>query len=152
MLLTLSLIILLGFSFSEIAFRVKIPRIVGMLLAGVVLVGAAVDITTIPSIGLWAVLFVLGMLVFRSLGVYLATLGKTLTFKEQLFSVFSYLPKATVQASISSIPLALGISNGGTMLTVVVLAILITAPLGALLIDLTARPLLGKPTLNPEVQ
>ena len=117
-----------------------------------VLVGAAVDITTIPSIGLWAVLLVLGMFVFRSLGVYLATLGKTLTFKEQLFSVFSYLPKATVQASISSIPLALGISNGGTMLTVAVLAILITAPLGALLIDLTARPLLGKPTLNPEVQ
>lgn len=115
-----------------------------------VLVGAAVDITTIPSIGLWAVILVLGMLVFRSIGVYLATLGKTLTFKEQLFAVFAYLPKATVQASISSIPLALGISNGGTMLTVAVLAILITAPIGALLIDLTAKPLLGKGSLEIE--
>lgn len=95
-------------------------------------------------------LLVLGMLVFRSIGVYLATLGKTLTFKEQLFSVFAYLPKATVQASISSIPLALGISNGGTMLTIVVLAILITAPIGALLIDLTAKPLLGNSSLEIE--
>lgn len=110
-----------------------------------VLVGAAVDITTLPAVGLWAVLLIFGMLVFRSIGVLIATFGKTLTFKEKLFVVFSYLPKATVQASIGSIPLALGISNGNTMLTVAVLAILITAPLGAFLIDWTKNSLLGKP-------
>lgn len=113
-----------------------------------VLVGAAVDITTIPAIGGWAVLLVFGMLVFRSVGVYLATLGRTMTFREQLFTVFAYLPKATVQASIGSIPLALGISNGGTMLTVAVLAILITAPIGALLIDTTAKTMLGVESQN----
>jgi NhaP-type Na+/H+ or K+/H+ antiporter len=58
--------------------------------------------------------------------------------------VFAYLPKATVQASIGSIPLALGISNGDTMLTLAVLAILLTAPLGAFLIDLTKGKLLEK--------
>lgn len=109
-----------------------------------VLVGAAVDITTIPTIGVWAVLLVFGMLLFRSIGVYFATLGKKLSFKEQAFTAFAYLPKATVQASIGSIPLALGISSGSTMLTVAVLAILITAPIGAFMIDLTAKRLLDK--------
>jgi solute carrier family 9B (sodium/hydrogen exchanger), member 1/2 len=107
-----------------------------------VLVGAAVDITTIPTIGVWAILLIFGALVFRSIGVYLATIGKPLNFKEKSFVVFAYLPKATVQASIGSIPLTLGISNGNTMLTVAVLAILITAPIGAFLIDLTQKPLL----------
>jgi hypothetical protein len=68
--------------------------------------------------------------------------------KEKLFIVESYLPKATVQASIGSIPLALGISNGNTMLTVAVLAILITAPLGAFLIDNTRTPFLGLPEIQ----
>jgi len=107
-----------------------------------VLVGVAVDITTIPSVGLYSVLLIFGLLVFRSLGVYLATKGKSLTFKEQLFTIFAYIPKATVQASIGSIPLAMGISNGNTMLTVAVLAILITAPIGSLLIEVTKKPLL----------
>ncbi|MBN2504827.1 MAG: cation:proton antiporter [Bacilli bacterium] len=107
-----------------------------------VLVGVAVDITTIPSVGLYSILLIFGLLVFRSLGVYLATKGKSLTIKEQLFTIFAYIPKATVQASIGSIPLAMGISNGNTMLTVAVLAILITAPIGSFLIDATKKPLL----------
>ncbi len=109
-----------------------------------VLVGSAVDITTIPKIGLLAIILVFGMLLFRTIGVFLATYGKKLSFKDQLFTVTAYLPKATVQASISSIPLALGISNGDTMLTVAVLAILITAPLGSFLIDFTSKRLLDK--------
>jgi len=107
-----------------------------------VLVGAVVDITTLSSVGLLAIALVFGMLVFRSIGVFIATKSRKFTFKEQLFSIFAYIPKATVQASIGAIPLALGISNGSTMLTVAVLAIIITAPLGSLLIELTKRPLL----------
>lgn len=114
-----------------------------------VLVGAAVDITTIPQIGLMVVILIFGSLLFRSIGVLLATMKYGFKFKEKLFIVESYLPKATVQASIGSIPLALGISNGNTMLTVAVLAILITAPLGAFLIDFTRTPLLGLPETQP---
>jgi NhaP-type Na+/H+ or K+/H+ antiporter len=109
-----------------------------------VLVGAAVSMTLIPNVGFYAVLLILGALVFRSIGVFVSTRGTALTVKEQMFTVFAYLPKATVQASIGSIPLALGISNGDTMLTLAVLAILLTAPLGAFLIDLTKHKLLKK--------
>lgn len=112
-----------------------------------VLVGAAVDITTIPNMGIMAVILILGALVFRSIGVLLSLLKTDLNKKKRLFVVESYLPKATVQASIASIPLSLGISNGNTMLTVAVLAILITAPLGAILIDLTKNFLLGTPNI-----
>lgn len=110
-----------------------------------VLVGAAVDITTIPNIGLMAIFLIFGSLTFRSIGVILSTMKTGLNKKERLFIVEAYLPKATVQASIGSIPLALGISNGNTMLTIAVLAILITAPLGAFLIDVTKKRLLGDP-------
>lgn len=100
-----------------------------------VLVGAAVDITTLTNLTFLGITLILGLLLFRSLGVWLATNGKKLSPKERLFTVFAYIPKATVQASIGSIPLALGIANGNTMLTVAVLAILFTAPLGSLLMD-----------------
>lgn len=110
-----------------------------------VLVGAAVDIRTIPNIGLMALLLIIGSLLFRSIGVILSMIKTNLNKKERLFVVESYLPKATVQASIGSIPLSLGISNGNVMLTIAVLAILLTAPLGAFLIDLTKNRLLGKP-------
>ncbi|MDP3130172.1 MAG: cation:proton antiporter, partial [Bacillota bacterium] len=100
-----------------------------------VLVGVAVDIRTIPEIGLFSIALIFGALLFRTVGVLLSTAGKKFTGKERLFVVVSYLPKATVQASIGSIPLALGISNGNVMLTIAVLAILVTAPMGAFLID-----------------
>lgn len=115
-----------------------------------VLVGAAVDITTIPNIGLMAILLIFVSLTFRSIGVIISTMKAGLNKKERLFIVEAYLPKATVQASIGSIPLALGISNGNTMLTIAVLAILITAPLGAFLIDITKNKLLGKPEKEPD--
>jgi len=107
-----------------------------------VLVGTAVDITTIPNIGLMAIIVVFGSLIFRSIGVLLATITTGLKNKEKIFVIEAYLPKATVQASIGSIPLALGIGNGNTMLTLAVISILITAPLGALLIDMTKNKLL----------
>ena len=108
-----------------------------------VLVGAAVDITQIPNIGLMAILLIIGALVFRSIGVFISLYKTNLEIKERTFVAFSYIPKATVQASIGSIPLALGISNGNTMLTIAVLAILFTAPLGAFLIDLSKNKYLG---------
>ena len=113
-----------------------------------VLVGAAVDITTIPNIGVMAILLIFGSLCFRSIGVLIATMKTELNKKEKAFVVSAYLPKATVQASIGSIPLALGISNGNTMLTIAVLAILLTAPLGAFLIDCTKDRFLGKPEVS----
>jgi NhaP-type Na+/H+ or K+/H+ antiporter len=112
-----------------------------------VLVGAAVDITTVPGLGVGVILTLFGGLLFRSFGVFLATFRTVLTFKERLFVVFAYLPKATVQASIGSIPLVLGITGGSTMLTVAVLAILITTPLGSFLMDLTHNSL-----LNPRIE
>lgn len=108
-----------------------------------VLVGAAVNITILPNVGILALILIFGLLIFRSVGVYISTKSKLLNFKEQLFCMVAYIPKATVQASIGSIPLALGISNGDIMLTVAVLAIITLAPLGAFLIELTKRYLLG---------
>jgi NhaP-type Na+/H+ or K+/H+ antiporter len=113
-----------------------------------VLVGAAVDITMIPYVFLWSIVLIFGALVFRSVGVLIATSHRSLNWKERIYVVEAYIPKATVQASIGSIPLALGISNGNTMLTVAVLAILITAPLGAFLMDISKNRLLGLPE-NP---
>ena len=82
-----------------------------------VLVGTSVDITTIPNIGVMDIILIFGALVFRSIGVLISLLKIDLNKKEKLFVVEAYLPKATVQASIASIPLSLGIFNGNTMLT-----------------------------------
>lgn len=117
-----------------------------------VLVGAAVDITTIPNIGILAVMLIFGVLLFRSIGVLFALIKTELNKKEKTFIVGAYLPKATVQASIGSIPLALGISNGNQMLTIAVLAILITAPIGAFLIDFTKYRFLGAPENDAKTQ
>ncbi|MFW6298066.1 MAG: cation:proton antiporter [Bacillota bacterium] len=107
-----------------------------------VLVGAAVNITLAFDIGWQATLLVLFALLVRSFGTFMATAKAGLLFKERMFTVFAYLPKATVQASIAGLPLAMGVSNGETMLAVAVVAILITAPLGALLTDLTRHRLI----------
>lgn len=107
-----------------------------------VLVGAAVDIRYTLTAGLAAVGMILLALVFRSIGVSLCLLGTDLTWKERLFCIISYLPKATVQAAIGSVPLAMGLPCGKLVLSVAVLGILITAPLGAFGIDMTYKKLL----------
>lgn len=107
-----------------------------------VLVGAAVDIRYTLQAGAAAVVMILLALCVRAVGVLLALTGTRLDGKERLFCVIAYLPKATVQAAIGSVPLAMGLPCGALVLSVAVLAILITAPLGAIGIDSTCRRLL----------
>lgn len=107
-----------------------------------VLIGAAVDVGYIGNAGVMAVCLILASLVFRMAGVFLCLLKTKMNQKERLFSAISYLPKATVQAAMGGIPLSLGISAGNTILTVAVLAIMITAPIGAIGIDITYKRLL----------
>lgn len=109
-----------------------------------VLVGAAVDIRYTLNAGAAAVLLIFTALIFRSAGVFLCLLGTDLTKKERLFCIIAYLPKATVQAAIGSVPLAMGLPCGQIVLSVAVLGILLTAPLGAFGIDLTYKKLLIK--------
>ena len=107
-----------------------------------VLVGATVDLHYAASAGIAAVVLILGVLIFRMAGVWCCMLGTNLNKKERIFCMFAYMPKATVQAAIGGMPLAMGLSCGNIVLTVAVLSILITAPLGAFLIDATYRKLL----------
>lgn len=109
-----------------------------------VLVGAAVDIRYTLVAGPAAVVLILLALIFRSVGVTLCMLGTKLNLRERLFCVIAYLPKATVQAAIGSVPLAMGLSCGNIVLSVAVLAIIITAPLGAFGIDFFYKRLLEK--------
>lgn len=109
-----------------------------------VLVGAAIDIRYTLNAGLIAVLMIFVALVIRSIGVFLCLIKTPLNGKERLFCIIAYLPKATVQAAIGSVPLAMGLPCGQIVLSVAVLAILITAPLGALGMDRTYRILLEK--------
>ena len=96
----------------------------------------------LKGIGAGAVALILGALAVRSLGVCLCTAGTPFTGRERLFCVLAYLPKATVQAAIGGVPLALGMPCGDLVLSVVVLSILLTAPLGAIAIDRSAPRLL----------
>ena len=114
------------------------------------LVGATVDISYAAAAGAAAVLAVLGALVFRMVGVFVCVLGTKLSRKERMFCMLAYTPKATVQAAIGSVPLSLGLGCGQIVLTVAVVAILLTAPLGAFAIDLTYRRLLGVPEAPAE--
>lgn len=109
-----------------------------------VLVGATVDISYALKAGLLALLLILGALTFRMVGVYVSLLPSSLNKKEKLFTLISYTPKATVQAAIGGIPLAMGLESGQLILTVAVLAILITAPLGSLAIERTYPKLLER--------
>lgn len=113
-----------------------------------VLVGVAVDIRYTLTAGLAAVLMILIALFFRSCGVLFCTLKTTLTWQERIFCVIAYLPKATVQAAIGSVPLAIGLACGKIVLSVAVMAILITAPIGAWGIDSTYKKLLERDTSN----
>ncbi len=109
-----------------------------------VLVGATVDIQYATSAGLVVVVVILLVLLFRMVGVYVSTIKTPLTLRERLFCMIAYLPKATVQAAIGSLPLAMGLSCGNIVLTVAVVAIFVTAPLGAFGIDMTYKKLLTK--------
>lgn len=109
-----------------------------------VLVGAAVDIRYTLSAGIAAVFMIFIALIFRTAGVLICTIKTKLNMKERTFCVIAYLPKATVQAAIGSVPLAAGLACGKIILSVAVLAIIITAPLGALGIDNTYKKLLEK--------
>lgn len=115
-----------------------------------VLVGAAVDIRYAVHAGGWALLLIFAVLLFRMAGVLVCVAGTKLNMGERLFTMLAYTPKATVQAAIGAVPLSMGLSCGTTVLTMAVVAILVTAPLGAFLIDLTYDKLLSE-TL-PEVE
>ncbi|WP_373781846.1 cation:proton antiporter [Jeotgalibaca porci] len=109
-----------------------------------VLVGATVNISYATKAGLAAILLIGGALVFRVAGVFISLWKTELTRDERVFTAIAYMPKATVQAAIGGIPLAMGIPGGEIMLTVAVIAILVTAPVGAILIDSTHKRLLAK--------
>lgn len=100
-----------------------------------VLVGAEVNILYITKLGFISIFMIFLALIIRSLGTLLSISGSNLNKKEKLFTVFSYMPKATVQAAIGAVPLANGLSSGEIILSMAVLGILITAPIGAIFID-----------------
>ena len=109
-----------------------------------VLVGATVNIEYLGKVGSKAFVVIIGALIFRMFGVFVCLLGTNLKRKERLFAMMAYTPKATVQAAIGGIPLALGLACGDIVLTVAVLAIVFTAPLGAFAIDWSYKKLLNK--------
>lgn len=132
---------------KEVAFRLsaKFSKLwVASELVLFVLVGATVNISYALNSGISAIILIFGVLIFRMSGVFISLLGTQLNKKERLFTMIGYCPKATVQAAIGSIPLAMGLACGNIVLTVAVLSILITAPLGAFAIDLTYKKLLSK--------
>lgn len=108
-----------------------------------VLVGATVNISYAASAGLTGAILILCVLLFRMAGVFCCLIHTRLNKKERLFCMMAYIPKATVQAAIGGVPLAMGLACGDIVLTVAVLAILITAPLGAFLIDFSYKRLLN---------
>ena len=107
-----------------------------------VLVGAEVSLESAADIWLPVLGVIFGALAFRFVGVFLCMIGTKLNMRERLFCMIAYMPKATVQAAIGGVPLAMGLSCGDTILAGAVVAILVTATLGAFLIDLTANRLL----------
>lgn len=115
---------------------------VGAELVIFVLLGTVVDIRYIPSAGLAVVGLILGALIFRSIGVFISVSGSGLPLRERFFCIITYLPKATVQAALGSLPLAAGVASGSMILTTAVIAILISAPLGEIGIEKKYRRLL----------
>ena len=109
-----------------------------------VLVGASMNIHYTTSVGLKTALLLIVILLIRAIGILLCLIKTNLKWQERLFCVFTGIPKATVQAAIGGIPLAMGLANGDIMLAVAVITILITAPIGALIIDKTYKRLLAK--------
>ncbi len=111
-----------------------------------VLVGASLNVSVALEAGIFGIIIVVCGVIARSIGVFLATILTDFTISEKWFIVFSYIPKATVQAAVGSIPLSLGVAGGEIILAVAVIAILITAPIGSILIQFTAKKLLEEAT------
>ena len=109
-----------------------------------VLVGALVNLSVLVDVGLFAVILIIIAVIFRLMGVFITLIKTQLNAKERLFVAGSYTPKATVQAAIGAIPLSIGLAHGELILMVSVLAIIITAPLGAIFIDLSYKKLLER--------
>lgn len=109
-----------------------------------VLVGATVNIGYLGKVGVKALIVIIGALMFRMLGVFICLLGTNIKGKERLFIMMAYTPKATVQAAIGGVPLALEFACGDAVLTVAVLAIVLTAPLGAFAIDISYKKMLQR--------
>lgn len=109
-----------------------------------VLVGAAVNISYALNAGVLAILLIIGALFFRIMGVFVCLIKTNLNKKERIFTAFAYMPKATVQAAIGGLPLAIGLSCGDIVLAVAVLSIIISAPIGAMLVDVSYKELLSK--------
>ena len=122
MLKSIALIMLIGMSAGWVCRKVKLPGLLGMLFTGIIL----------------------GALIFRMAGDALCMAGTKLMLNDRAFCMRAYTPKASVQAAIGGVPLSMGLACGNTVLTVAVLAIIITAPLGAYAIDMTYRKLLKK--------
>lgn len=142
LLAVMSMGIVLGRRIPVVAKRMsgKYDRLwVGAELLLFVLVGAMVNIAYVAYAGAAAVVLIVGAMVFRMAGVFSSVAGTSLNGKERAFCMLAYTPKATVQAAIGGVPLAMGLACGETVLTVAVLAILITAPFGAIAIDCTYR-------------
>ncbi len=108
-----------------------------------VLVGAAVDVKYAISAGVVFIVIILLALIFRICGVFISIIGTPFNKKEKIFCMIAYMPKATVQAAIGSVPLSMGLACGNIVLTAAVMAILVTAPLGAILIDKNYKKLLS---------
>lgn len=108
-----------------------------------VLIGYAVDVRIAADAGLRGVGLIGTGLIFRSLGVLIATAFSKLSWKERLFCVIAYTPKATVQAALGGVALAAGLPHGREILAIALLAIIFTAPLGLLGIRYSAKRLLA---------
>lgn len=113
-----------------------------------VLVGAAVDLKSVPEFGVKALALLAFAMIFRMTGVFVSVSGKRLSYKERFFCMLAYTPKATVQAAICTVPLSYGLECGNMILCVAVLAILITAPFGAFMIDLTYKRFLSRESVG----
>lgn len=133
--------------YSKLAVRISVKYNKLWVAAEVllfVLVGAIVNLDYVFKAGMIAIIIVLGAMVFRMVGVFICVLGTKLSIKEKIFCMLAYTPKATVQAAIGGLPLAMGLACGEKVLTLAVLAILITAPFGAICVDRSYEKLLTK--------
>ena len=143
----MSMGIMIFSKYDELAKRLSIKYNklwIGAEIILFVLVGATLDLSYVIKAGVLVVILIFVALVFRMIGVLTCLIKTNLNSKEKLFCVFSYMPKATVQAAIGAIPLSMGLECGNIVLTVAVLSILITAPLGAFLVDHSYQKLLAK--------
>lgn len=146
--------IILNNSYPELAGRLSVKYNKLWVAAEIllfVLVGAVVNINAAADYGFKGIIYVLLVLIFRMLGVLTALIKSPMNFKERLFCMIAYTPKATVQAAIGAVPLAMGLECGQLILTVSVLSILITAPLGAFAIDFSYKRLLEKQEVSNEI-